>query len=72
MSIKRNDKKNRRKGENESLKWMENRKLGELKKREKRKERREKRKEKNIKKKLTYKFRNENITKIEREKMLLQ
>ena len=42
MSIKRNDKKNRRKGEKESLKWRENRKLGGLKKREKRKEIREK------------------------------
>ena len=49
MSIKRNDKKNRRKGENESLKWSKYRKLGGLKKREKRKEKREKRKEKSNK-----------------------
>ena len=42
MSIKRNVKKNRRKGEKESLKWRENRKLGGLKKRIKRKEKRNK------------------------------
>ena len=46
MSKKRNVKKDRRKGEKESLKWRENRKLGGLKKREeKRTEKREKRKE---------------------------
>ena len=40
---RRNGKKDRRKGENESLKWRENRKLGGMKKREKRREKREKR-----------------------------